>query len=151
MNSLRILSLGLAAIAAALGQTTIAPSNVATVPAGGIIAVIDQQGKFAFAKIDAATLQLTLDTITGAYTLRAIVPPAPPNTITERLIVVKPTDPAQTTITLPSNPQGQSLMVTRNGQVLSPGEDYTLTGLTLSFVTQHRPSPGQVFQLRYRE
>lgn len=138
----------LAIAAAAIAQTQTAPSNLAAIPAGGIVAVIDAQGRFAFARLD-PSLVLVADNA-GALTLRAIAA-APPAPVQERVIVVKPTDPAQATITLPSDPQGESLLVARNGQVLSPGEDYTVAARVITFVAQHRPSPGQVFQVRYRE
>lgn len=146
--NLHIPLFSLALAAAAAGQTTIAPTNLGPLANGGVVAVITPTGKFAFARID-ATLELVAAN-DGSLTLRA-VPSAMPPVIQERLIVFKPAAPAPTTITLPSAPLGQSLMIARNGQILSPTEDYTIAGLVVSFVAQHRPAVGDIYQIRYRE
>lgn len=144
---IRLMLIAAAAFGAA-AQTTITPANLGPLTPGGVVAVITSNGKFAFARID-ATLELVTGN-DGSLTLRA-VPPATPPVIQERLIVFKAAAPAPATITLPSAPQGQSLMIARNGQVLSPAEDYTLAGLVVSFVAQHRPAVGDIYQIRYRE
>jgi len=43
-----------------------------------------------------------------------------------------------------------SLALFRNGMLLQPGPDYTLTGNSLQFVTSKQPSPGDVLQGSYR-
>lgn len=138
------LSAALLLIAAgAAAQTRLAPSNVATVAGGGVVAVIDAQGKFGFARLEGVELIVSGN---GLLTLRATAAPT-----RDRLAVVKVADPAAA-IGLPSAPASpESVQIARNGQVLSPGEDYTLTGQAIVFVAAHAPKAGDIYQLRYRE
>jgi len=75
---------------------------------------------------------------------------AAPPAIAERVLIFKPTA-AGSTITLPGDPQGNSLDVACNGLTLSEGEDYTRSGRVLTFVEAHAPQPGYIFRIRYRE
>jgi len=148
MRTFEIVFLLIASTVAAHAQTQTQPSNLGPVPQGARIAIVDANGRFAFAQLD-ASLEIVAANNGGLYTIRAVVPASA--SISERVLTVKPTDPTQITITLPSAPQGQSLLIARNGMILSSGEDYTVAGTVVSFVAQHRPSPGQVFHIRYRE
>jgi len=132
------------AVAAILeAQTTLAPRNLAPTIPGGIVFVIAPDGRTAFARLD-SSIELTADAA-GFLVLRAVG-----GTISDRVIVFKPTV-AQTTLTLPSDPQGNSVQVACNGSVLSEPDDYARAARVLTFVPKWAPSPGDLCNVRYRE
>jgi hypothetical protein len=59
-------------------------------------------------------------------------------------------DGANNTLTLANTPLGSSLMLFRNGLYMTPNFDYTLTGLTVHFVTGAVPQPGDTLTASYR-
>ena len=125
------------------GQTSPTPRNFAATIPGGIVYVIAPDGHTAFARLD-SSLELTGDAA-GFLVLRATAP-----ALAERVIVFKPTA-AGATLTLPSDPQGNSLQVAANGFVLSEPDDFARAGRVLTFVPRWAPIPGDLFQVRYRE
>lgn len=142
MNKTLRLSAAIFFATAAAAQTRIAPSNLGSVPTGGVVAVIDSTGRFAFARLEGVELV----SVNGSLVLRALAAQ-----VRDRLVVAKITD-AAAPIALPSAPaSADSVQVARNGQVLSPGEDYTLAGQALTFNAAHAPRLGDIYQLRYRE
>jgi hypothetical protein len=118
--------------------------NLAPLIPGGIVPVIAPDGKLAYAQIDAASLSLTAGP-SGFLLLRAN-----PGAITDRIVVFKPTV-ASNTLTLPSDPQGNSLEVTSNGWDLTEPDDYTRAARVLTFVPKWAPTPGDLIKARYRE
>lgn len=140
---MKFIAVLLLACASALAQTHLSPEALAN-PNGGVIAVIGDNGRLAFARLD-SSVQLVKDSA-GNLILRAAVITAPAPTVQ----VIKPTA-AGTILTLTGAPKPGTLFVSAGGLVLAEGEDYTVSGKTITLVAAHAPRPGIIFQLRYQE
>lgn len=126
-----------------LPLSTIRPSLIT----GVVVCVASKPCRVAM--LDPATL--ALDEGGPLLVLRAILPaPVPPATITERNVVVTPT--AGAIITVPDPYAPGSLMVYRNGLLLSVPNDYTVDTITrvLTFVSLQSPQDGDIYVLHYR-
>lgn len=127
-------------------QTTLPPGQVRSQPTTGLY--VNVQGKgLVLANLDPATL--VLDTTTTPPILKAVVSTIPPvPAINEKHVSLKPAV-GQTIVVIPdASFIPVSLGVYVNGLVQSPGDDYTITGTTVTF--NRLSVTGDIVQLHYR-
>lgn len=130
-------------------QTRATPEQIkapVTADACRVFAVLPTGG-LAIAVCDG--LELVAASGTGGMALRAR--PQPTAAVTERMPALRVTGAPQTTWALPDTPAAGSLMVFRNGLLLSEGDDYSFAGQTVTFLPGNAtPLPGDILRARYR-
>ena len=114
--------------------------------ATGTVLVVLPNGRVAVA--DTSGLEIVTDAATGKVTLRPTGGGS--QQVVEQMPVLRPAA-ATPTWDLPHVPASGSLMVFRNGMLLTETDDYSFVGQRISFVTSAIPQAGDILRARYRQ